>query len=727
MTAVLYNLGFPLCAALIWAAFAFKLRDLQRRAWRDGALRAICVSFGCAGVAFTLATPSVYWRVDQLLGVPNLATLLIYGGVLVLSVSAQVLLLIWIGPPDQTGVRVRRRLLLSGLALAAMVVLFVRAPVPVEEPYDFDARYATTPYVAQFLLIYLVAFAVGYTGIARLCWRYAAVAGRPWLSRGLRLTAIGAGFAVGYCTCKAIYLIGRHLGQNLMVWNLAAPVSAVIGVPFLVVGLTIPAWGPRLSSSRAWLRHYRAHRALYPLWRFLYEAVPEIALEPPPGMWQGRLRLRHLSFALHRRIVEIHDAQLVLRPYRDPRVAEAAATLAGQAGLDGENLRALAEAASLASAVQNAKVQHEVGTPAVSLDAIGRNHSSPVGADLSSEIAWLTRVARFTASPLVAAALAATARSQQGASPQGASVDPAVQPWTAPGRRWALRPGGRDANLDQIQRLDPQRDCHEIYRTMVLVEFAGWDGLTGLAMAFYWTYAVPAIAERLEQAGELTGRPRKRAVDTALLMLELVDHGVDHQRGQAVVRRLQRIHRRYAIGNAEYLYVLGALIVVPIRWLDRYGWRPTCWHERAATHAFYQQLGRRMGITEIPPTYEAFEQWFDAYVQAHARMSPASQRLWQASRALLVGRFPRRLGPVAGALVDALLDDRLREAVGASVPPWPIRAALHLTLRLRAQLLRFRPVRGEPVEADGVKYGINTRGVYPAGYEVADLGPTDRP
>ena len=421
MTSVLYNVGFPICAALIWAAFLFKLRDLRRAAWRDAALWAICVCFGCAGVAFTTAAPWVYRRVDELLGVPNLATLIIYGNVLMLSVSAQVLLLIWIGPAEQVQARVRRRALLSVLALAAMIVLFVRAPLEVEEPYDFDARYATTPYVAQFLMIYLVAFAVGYSGIARLCWRYAAVAGRAWLARGLRLTAIGAGFAVGYCAAKAVYLIGRHLGHDLAVWNLAAPMIGVLGVPFLVTGLTIPACGPRLTSPRLWLSRYRAHRRLYVLWFALWEAVPDIALVTPTSAWRDRLTVRRLKFALHRRIAEIHDAQLQLRPYRDPRVAEAAATLGCQAGLDGEELRAVVEAASLAHAM-HAKAAHQAGTPYGRPDTASQDHSPSVGADLSSEIAWLTRVAHaFTDSPVVDAVLAGPGGVAQRSTPPGRS------------------------------------------------------------------------------------------------------------------------------------------------------------------------------------------------------------------------------------------------------------------------------------------------------------------
>ncbi len=400
MATVLYNVACPMAAALIWAAFAFKLRDLRRRRWRDAALWAICVSFGCAGLVFSLAAPWVYWRVDVALRVPNLAALLIYGNVLGLAAAAQVLLLVWIGPPHQVRAGAARRLLLFGFALVVMIALFVRAPVDVEDP-NFAARYATTPYVAEFLTVSLAAFTIGYGGIARLGWRYAAVAGRLWLGRGLRLTAIGAGFGVGYCAFKGLYLAGRLLGNDVAAWNLAAALSALLGVPFLVVGLTIPAWGPRLSTPRAWVTHYRANQRLYPLWRELCRAVPDIALQPPTGVWRDRLRLRRLEFRLHRRIMEIYDALLILRPYRDPQVAENATALGRQAGLEGEELQAVVEAASLAVAVQ-AKTR---GSPAAR-----ERTPAPLGqrdGDLDTETAWLGRVAvAYSRSPVVRAVLA---------------------------------------------------------------------------------------------------------------------------------------------------------------------------------------------------------------------------------------------------------------------------------------------------------------------------------
>jgi ER-bound oxygenase mpaB/B'/Rubber oxygenase, catalytic domain len=276
---------------------------------------------------------------------------------------------------------------------------------------------------------------------------------------------------------------------------------------------------------------------------------------------------------------------------------------------------------------------------------------------------------------------------------------------------------GRYAHLSRIRRLDPEHDHHEIYRTMALYEFP-WDVRLGLNLAFYRTFAVPSIAELLDQTGELRQRPRKRADDTGLLMFEIIDHGLSHPRGIEAMRRLNRIHHRFDISNDDYLYVLGTFIFVPIRWLQRYAWRGVCCHERTASYVFYREVGRRMAIADIPPSYSEFEARFDEYEREHFRCTEASQRLMQATRSLIVARFPPALAPLAGALGDALLDDPLRQAVGVGPAPWPVRAALQLTLKARAGIERLMPPRTESVFANGI-----TTVTYPNGYTIAELGP----
>src|SRR4029453_7991242 len=78
----------------------------------------------------------------------------------------------------------------------------------------------------------------------------------------------------------------------------------------------------------------RDAKCLYPSVVGALPGGPEVALVPPGSLWRDALTVRRRGFALYRRIAEIHDAQLALRPHRDPQAAEAAATLARRAGLD---------------------------------------------------------------------------------------------------------------------------------------------------------------------------------------------------------------------------------------------------------------------------------------------------------------------------------------------------------------------------------------------------------
>ncbi|MBP1782727.1 hypothetical protein J3R08_002577 [Micromonospora sp. HB375] len=276
----------------------------------------------------------------------------------------------------------------------------------------------------------------------------------------------------------------------------------------------------------------------------------------------------------------------------------------------------------------------------------------------------------------------------------------------------------RYANLAHIRTLDPERDWLEIYQTTLRLEFP-WDMKLGLNLAFNRSFSIPAIAAVHVGTGELTERTQKRIDDTGLLMYEMVLNGFDQPRGRDALRRVNQIHRPYNIPNEDYLYVLGCLVVIPTRWLERYGWRRPCCHERRATYLFYRELGRRMGITEIPSSYEECEVWFDAYDAAHLTPNDDAAVIERATRSLLLGRVPRLLAPLGNELVSAMYDERLRHATRVDAPVWPVRAGLHLALKVRARLQqRFGAPPKAPLFADGIRTKT-----YPDGYEIRELGP----
>lgn len=209
--------------------------------------------------------------------------------------------------------------------------------------------------------------------------------------------------------------------------------------------------------------------------------------------------------------------------------------------------------------------------------------------------------------------------------------------------------------LREIRRLDPERDFLRIYRIIATHEFP-WDMTRALELALYRTYAVPSIGRLLAETAELTDRTQKRYDDTALLLDAVVEHGFDSTDGRTAIRRINQMHRGYDISNEDMRYVLCTFVVVPKRWLDEYGWRRLTAHEQQAVAAYYRTLGRHMGITAIPQTYEDFERCVDAYEAAHFGWDEGARRVSDATLDLMAGWYGP-LAPVVRGAGLALLDE----------------------------------------------------------------------
>lgn len=276
----------------------------------------------------------------------------------------------------------------------------------------------------------------------------------------------------------------------------------------------------------------------------------------------------------------------------------------------------------------------------------------------------------------------------------------------------------RYANRDRIRALSPETDYLRIYQLMLRYEFP-YDLKLGLNLAFNRSFSIPAIAALHVATGEMTERTQKRLDDTGILMYEMILNGFDAGRGRDALRRVNQLHRPYDITNDDYLYVLACLIVIPMRWLARYGWRAPSPQEYAASYHLFRHIGRRMGITGIPDSYAAVESWMEEHEAAYLAPSDDAAAIERATRMRLLARLPRVLAPIGDALVTSLYDERLRAAVKVGPAPWPVRVGLHTALRVRAWLLRTCAApRTDPIFGNG----IVTR-TYPDGYAIADLGP----
>ncbi|AIR96893.1 oxygenase MpaB family protein [Streptomyces glaucescens] len=275
----------------------------------------------------------------------------------------------------------------------------------------------------------------------------------------------------------------------------------------------------------------------------------------------------------------------------------------------------------------------------------------------------------------------------------------------------------RFARLEQIRRMDPHAEATAILRLTSAYEFP-WDYTRALELALYRTYAVPSIGRLLAETAELTDRTQKRYDDTSLLLDAVVEHGFDSTPGRTAVRRVNQMHRAYDIANDDMRYVLCTFVVMPRRWIDAYAWRRLSQHEITAFTVHYGTLGRRMGIKDVPETYEDFETCLDDYEAAHFGWDEGGRRVSDATLDLMASWYPRPLAPVLRTGVLALLDDPLLRAFRYPVPSAGTRALVRRAVRLRGRAVRLLPPRRSPHFA---RQNREIKG-YPDGYRLADLG-----
>ncbi len=278
---------------------------------------------------------------------------------------------------------------------------------------------------------------------------------------------------------------------------------------------------------------------------------------------------------------------------------------------------------------------------------------------------------------------------------------------------------GRYDIRDEIAHLDPETDYVRICTLLATREFP-WDITQALSFALFRTYAVPSIGRLLFETGEFTERTQKRYDDTVLVLDAVLEHGLASPEGRMAVRRMNQMHHVHGIPEDDLRYVLATFVVSPVRWVDAYGWRHYTAGERAATTAYYRDLGRHMGITRLPPTYAGCEALMEDYEREHFAFDEGARAVADATLALLGTFAPNRWAPRVAVrqLAFSLMDDHLLEAFHYPHPTRLVRAFCRSALAIRGRLVRLLPPRTEPT------FGRQSPTVrsYPDGYRVDDLG-----
>jgi len=275
----------------------------------------------------------------------------------------------------------------------------------------------------------------------------------------------------------------------------------------------------------------------------------------------------------------------------------------------------------------------------------------------------------------------------------------------------------RTQSVARLQHLAEQGRWEELYQRTMLWEFPD-DALLGFQLAFYRPFAVPRMAKILSGSGQFAEATEKRSYDTGLIMYEILHAGLDTPVARQMVTLMNRMHRRFSIEPEDFTYILNAFMVVPLRHIERVGWRPLLDIEREASCRFYQRLGELMGIRTIAGSYREAEAIFDTYEQRMIASSPQGLELGAAVLKLLRQRLPAPLRPIAGRVNAALIGDPLVSAAIGLPPPGAAGTLMATVARANAIRTRRRPAPRQSWFNPGQPAGR----IYPHGYHRDELG-----
>ncbi|GIG57094.1 hypothetical protein Lfu02_14660 [Longispora fulva] len=377
---------FLFCAAVSWFAAIYTVRGV-RTATNPAATKALAVGLAFLGAGLATSTPAVATPLNRALGVPNLMRPISHMCVIVFAASIGLMLTYW--AHERAAARKRALLVVAfyTVLFITMGVFYALIGADVETSH-WSERYAAAPWAAQYLMTFLTGFAAALGMIAWQSRRYAGFVQDVMLRRGLRMVAAGACLGLTYCLYKVAYVAAEVMGDGLpgpLARNeYITPAICAPGALLMIVGLTLPAWGPAI-------RCFRQYRTLYPLWRDLYAANPSILLAKTP---YAARPARDLARLLDRLVIEIPDGMQRLTPYYAADVAEEIGTLHGIDRSSGQ--QALGTAMRVAAALH----AHESGT------APERTADFPygTGATGDEQLQWLLAIARhFRRHPVVRA------------------------------------------------------------------------------------------------------------------------------------------------------------------------------------------------------------------------------------------------------------------------------------------------------------------------------------
>ena len=232
------------------------------------------------------------------------------------------------------------------------------------------------------------------------------------------------------------------------------------------------------------------------------------------------------------------------------------------------------------------------------------------------------------------------------------------------------------------------KDSKDILYSFMYYEFP-FLVVKSLEFGLFKTYSIPSISKILTQTKEMETNMSKRYDDTDLILREIFEHSIDSQRSTLALQRLNFLHGQYPITNNDYLYTLAVFIIEPIRWVNKYGYRKSHQIEKEAHYIFWYDIGSKMGIKNIPNSWEEVEDWMINYEIKHMKFHENNLKIKKATLDLFLSIVPSILHQFGDPILSVFCCSRLRAAMGLSNPPVGLTSFLEFLLFLQGNFIKY--------------------------------------
>ncbi|PPQ67784.1 hypothetical protein CVT25_009088 [Psilocybe cyanescens] len=202
-----------------------------------------------------------------------------------------------------------------------------------------------------------------------------------------------------------------------------------------------------------------------------------------------------------------------------------------------------------------------------------------------------------------------------------------------------------------------------------------------VAFALFKTYGIPSISTLLVSTRQLKENVSKRYADTELLIATFFgcpisgfndpsfhpDRAIPADDPRAMI----------AVARMNYLHSMHRIL-----WASRWGWRSPSPLERHAYYIFWFEIGKRMGIKDIPDSLQGLIEWSEEYEERHMVPAQSNHELAEYTLDELLSAVPRVLGlkTFGKRVAICLMDDRVRVAMMYPEQPKLLQASVSILM-----------------------------------------------